>query len=108
MMLGGEHDTCSRSVVVAPERGLATALAQAGQRGGAVNRLETCAADQPYLLDTGFFGPAQWMQTRLQLADLYRETGALDRARAIEDDLRRLLAVADSDHPILVRLNDRQ
>jgi len=38
------------------------------------------------------------------LARLYRKAGRAEEARAIDDELRGLLAVADADHPVLVAL----
>jgi hypothetical protein len=35
----------------------------------------------------------------------YRESGRTEDAEAIDAELLKLLAVADSDHPVLLRLN---
>ncbi len=42
-----------------------------------------------------------WIRNRARLARLYRDTGRFHDARAIEARLRRLLALADTDHPVL-------
>ena len=44
------------------------------------------------------------LRLRWQLADLYRQTGRDEDAREIEDELRKRLALADADHPILRQL----
>jgi hypothetical protein len=46
-----------------------------------------------------------WMRTRLQLAQIYREMGRNQDAQKVEAELRKLLAYADPNHPILVELN---
>ena len=45
-----------------------------------------------------------WLRIRAALASLYRETGRNKEAREIEEDLRKHLAYADSDHPIILQL----
>jgi hypothetical protein len=52
----------------------------------------------------GASSAALWMRTRARLADLYRKAGRVTEAEAIEEHLRRLLAVADDDHPLKMRL----
>ena len=49
---------------------------------------------------SGYF----WIRVQERLAELYRETGREEEAQAIESELRKLLALADSDHPILARI----
>ena len=52
-----------------------------------------------------FFGFGYlWLRNQIQLARLYRETGRENDARKIEEELRKLLALADADHPILLEL----
>ena len=96
--MGEYHRTC---------QALARAFSSTGRNGDAVQQLEGCAAQEPYLNDTFYFGTSEWMRTRLQLADEYRVAGRRDDAEVIEADLRRLLAVADADYPLLKRLNAR-
>ncbi len=45
-----------------------------------------------------------WLRLQAQLVQLYREMGRDADARKIEDQLRKRLALADSDHPILRQL----
>lgn len=47
---------------------------------------------------------AYWLRNRLQLAKLYRRAGRSKEARAVEEELSRLLMLADTDHPILLAL----
>ncbi len=48
--------------------------------------------------------PARWLRIRLMLAKTYREMGRDEDAGKVEAELRRLLALADRDHPILRQL----
>jgi hypothetical protein len=47
------------------------------------------------------------MRDQKLLADLYRQDGQIDKARAIERELLARLAVADPDYPLLVELRQR-
>ena len=48
--------------------------------------------------------PLFWMRLRLQLAELYRQTGREREAREVEAELSKLLSHADPDHPFLIAL----
>ena len=48
--------------------------------------------------------PFFWMKTQLRLAQLYRKVGRGEEARGIEAEMRKLLALADPDFPILRKL----
>lgn len=50
---------------------------------------------------------AYWLKSRFELAALYPSVGREEDARAIESELRKLLVLADADHPILVALKAR-
>ncbi len=84
------------------------ALADAWVARGALNQavrvLETVpiSKEQSYCYcgSVGMF----WMRTRWRLAELYREVGRVDEARAVESELRNLLQYADADHPMLLDL----
>ena len=86
---------------------LARAGAAAGDTAGAIHVLEETAklAEKSY----GFFFDSSYYSIRIQklLADLYRQTGQVDKARAIERDLLSALAAADADYPLLVELKKR-
>jgi GH15 family glucan-1,4-alpha-glucosidase len=49
-------------------------------------------------------GGALWMRCKLQLAGVYRKMGRTSDAAKLERELRKLLAYADPDHPILLAL----
>jgi len=51
---------------------------------------------------------ARWSEVRLRQARLYRRMGRIAEAREIEAELRKLLAVADEDYPVLVQLRQVQ
>lgn len=83
---------------------LARAAASVGNRAAAITVLEeTAPAGTRDLGQHGYF----WMRDQKLLADLYRQDGQVDKARAIERDLLARLAVADSDFPLLVELKQR-
>jgi tetratricopeptide (TPR) repeat protein len=49
-----------------------------------------------------------WLRNRWRQAQLYRKMGRVAEARQIEAELRKLLAVADEDYPVLVQLKQIQ
>ena len=57
------------------------------------------------LVDQSLLTGPIWLRLQAQLAQLYSEMGRDGDARKIEDDLRRRLALADADHPILRQLD---
>ena len=82
---------------------LAEAYRLQGDLLAAIQLLEEASKQRPLLI--GGLGPAAGLlRIKSQLADLYRDEGRYEDARKIEDELRRLLALADSDHPILRQL----
>ncbi|MET0619907.1 MAG: hypothetical protein ABW056_06490, partial [Thermoanaerobaculia bacterium] len=85
---------------------LATALAKSGDLPRAIEVLER----HPERRDAVIGGStgAYWLRNRLELAKLYRGVGRMDEARAVEADLRKLLSLADADHPILLELERLQ
>jgi tetratricopeptide (TPR) repeat protein len=80
---------------------LANAYLEEGNLSRAIALLEKASQKKSFLLDqTSTTGPI-WLKTRLQLAQLYRQTSEEQKSREIEDQLRQQLAYADADHPIL-------
>jgi serine/threonine-protein kinase len=49
-----------------------------------------------------------WTRSRDLLAELYWQTGRVKEAESIDAELQRVLAVADVDHPVLVRIKARR
>jgi tetratricopeptide (TPR) repeat protein len=84
---------------------LAAALEQRGETQRAVQVLEQ--ASQTRYLAAMAPSAAYWMRNQNRLARLYRKIGRETEARAIDAELRNLLAFADADHPILAALNAR-
>ena len=84
---------------------LATALVQTGRRDEAIHELEACSAIPARYV--GMLNSAYQMRLDLRLADEYRAVGRVADAVRIEDSLRRQLAFADADHPLVVRLQQR-
>jgi tetratricopeptide (TPR) repeat protein len=82
---------------------LARALAAQGDLTGAAQMLKPRITE--YMVDAE---PAYMAQYRYQLLQLYRKLGRQEEARKTEAELRAMLAVADSDHPILVALDHQK
>jgi tetratricopeptide (TPR) repeat protein len=86
---------------------LARAAAAIGNRPAAIRVLEDTSplGSRAY----GFFTESgfHWMRNQKLMADLYRQDGQVEKARAIERDLLARLAVADPDYPLLVELKQR-
>lgn len=83
---------------------LASVLARQGDEEGAVRVLERASRQKRpavflWLTNGGF-----WTRNQLLLAKQYRRVGRVAEADRIEAELTNLLAVADSDHPIVVEL----
>jgi len=85
---------------------LAKAWREQGDSGKAVQVLEAALAQKSRLLlgQSLLTGPV-WLRLQAQLAQLYREMGRAEAALKIEDELRKRLALADTDHPILRQLD---
>ena len=56
------------------------------------------------LLNNAWFA-MEWLPIREALASLYRQEGRVADAEAVETELRALVAVADEDHPVRIRLS---
>ena len=84
---------------------LAKAWREQGNSGEAVQVLKTALEKKSRLLaeQSLLTGPL-WLRLQAQLAQLYREMGRDEDALKIEDELRRRLALADANHPILLQL----
>jgi tetratricopeptide (TPR) repeat protein len=95
---GGNH-----SFLISSD-GLALAFERRGEPSQAIRVLET--ASQERLLELAWDAPygVFWLRIQAHMAQLYRQVGRRDDARKIEDQLRRILAYADADHPIRVQL----
>jgi tetratricopeptide (TPR) repeat protein len=48
-----------------------------------------------------------WLLHQIHLADFYREQGLIQEAQAVESELLELLALADTDHPLLIEVQER-
>ena len=86
---------------------LAKALTAAGNLAEAARVLEAVTTNQwrHYAINAPVAG---WISNRNRLADVYRSLGRDKEADAIDAELLKLLAVADLDHPVLMRLKARQ
>jgi len=85
--------------------GLALAFERRGEPLEAIRVLE--AASQERLLELAW--DAQygvfWLRIQAHMARLYRQLRRSEDARKIENQLRRILAYADADHPIRVQIS---
>jgi ATP/maltotriose-dependent transcriptional regulator MalT len=85
---------------------LAAALEAVGNLTEAISTLEQAVEDRVGV--TIGNSPNRWLRTRAQLARLYRKNGHDDKARTVESHLLKLLAAAESDHPLVVELRGRR
>ena len=83
-------------------------LAAHGDTRGAVRVLEEARVGRESAFSFGAHVGYLWARTQHQLADLYRRSGEIDKARTIEADLLAALSHADADHPMLVELKRRK
>ena len=84
---------------------LAEAWREQGDSTNAAEVLRTALEKEAFLLlDKSVLTGPLWLKLQAQLSQLYRDMGQHEDARKIEDKLRRLLALADADHPILLQL----
>lgn len=87
--------------------GLAQILDERGDRSGAISLLKESGALTPASEVGGAnVNAIFWIRLRWQLAELLRDEDPLG-ATSIESELRRMLALADNDHPIARALRDR-
>jgi len=89
---------------------LAQALDDTGQVRDAIAILEEAGANRASVaigsIGASFANPLNdWMHGRVLLARLYRKNRQFREAEAVEAHLRKLLAVADPDYPLLKELN---
>ena len=85
---------------------LAEAWREQGDSTNAAAVLRAALEKESFLLiDQSVFTGPLWLKLQAQLSKLYREMGRDEDARKIEDELRRSLALADPDHPILRQLD---
>ena len=85
---------------------LARAYQKQGNLEAAARVLKRMSEERAKLYPpTGVMYSVYWMRTQLQLAQIYREMGRNQDAQTVEAELRKLLAYADPNHPILVELN---
>jgi len=81
---------------------LSTALEREGRVAEAVRVLDTAMqADSGKVMDTAY----EWMRVEWKRAQLHRKLQEPETAQKIETELRKRLAFADPDHPILTQLN---
>ena len=95
---GGNHEFLISS------DGLALAFERHGEPQEALRVLED--ASPARRLEFAWESPfgVFWLRIQAHLAQLYRQTGRTEEARKIEGQLRKILAYADPDHPILLQL----
>jgi len=87
--------------------GLVTALEHSGNSQKALEVLEATSGTRTWISpSTNAYG-AFWLRNQARLSTYYHRLGRDSDARRVDEQLRRLLAVADPDHPILRQLNGR-
>jgi tetratricopeptide (TPR) repeat protein len=102
--LFGEWEPNNPSFYLGSES-LAAALVKRGDAPGAIKVLERASERRVQAVINNNSG-LYWLRIRLDLARLYRKAGREEDARAVEEDLSKLLAMADADHPIVRELRE--
>jgi hypothetical protein len=85
---------------------LAEALEAIGNVSEAIDMLDETVADRVEAISGNT--PNSWVRTSAHLARLYRKSGRPEKAGAVEAHLRKLLAAADNDHPLVLELRGLQ
>jgi tetratricopeptide (TPR) repeat protein len=84
---------------------LVTALERAGNSQKALEVLEATSGTRLWTTPAMTTYQAFWLRDQARLSAYYHRLGRQAEARKIDDQLRKLLAVADPDDPILRQLN---
>ena len=91
-----------------PAQKLADAWDAIGETPKAIEVLEKAVERPPKLMPANpMLLHHMWLGSNAQLARLYRKNGNEAKARVIDERLLKLLAVADTDHPLLEELRAR-
>jgi hypothetical protein len=85
---------------------LADAWAAKGEMARAIALLEAPQRRLEYSIFPSNYS-CDWLEARDRLSQLYRQSGRIAEADTVDAELRALLAVADEDHPIRRRLDQR-
>jgi len=75
-----------------------------GDLSDAIRYLERVGERKSHAVAHDAWYVAGWLDSRVLLAEYYVEAGRTADATRVADETRRLLAVADPDHPLLLRL----
>lgn len=92
----------ARPVYFLAVESLADAWERRGNRKRALQVLEAATQPRAEAFWDGLFS----MRVQLRLAELHRKMGHLERAQAIETELRHLLVYADPDHVVLKQVEE--
>ncbi|HXJ05230.1 MAG TPA: winged helix-turn-helix domain-containing protein [Candidatus Acidoferrum sp.] len=88
---------------------LARAYEKTGNVSAAIEVLESASANRIRVYGPAVMSSATlWMRDQMDLAGLYRRLDRVQDAERIEDELRKLLAYADPDYPMLLELRRLQ
>jgi hypothetical protein len=85
--------------------GLVPALEQSGNSQKALEVLEATSGTRMWTPPASTAYEAFWLRNQARLSSYYHRLGRDADARRVDDQLRKLLVVADADHPILRQLN---
>jgi tetratricopeptide (TPR) repeat protein len=88
--------------------GLVTALEQTGDSQKALEVLKATSGTRMWTPPSAVGYQGFWLRNQARLSAYYLRLGRQQEARKIDDQLRKLLAVADPDHPILRQLSVQQ
>jgi tetratricopeptide (TPR) repeat protein len=85
--------------------GLVTALEHSGNSQKALEVIETTSGTRMWISPVARSYGDFWLRNQARLSTYYHRLGRDSDARTVDEQLRKLLAVADPDHPILRQLN---
>jgi len=84
---------------------LAQMWVRAGSPTQGIRVLEEAVVTRPVFIIAGP-ATAWWIKAQVKLVGAYRSAGRLEKAAALEAQVRRLMSAADPDHPFLRELDE--
>jgi hypothetical protein len=83
---------------------LAVSRRGVGDLPGAIRELERLAQARSQAVTHDGWQVLAWLRCRVRLAEYYREAARYGESEQVFNEVRRLLAVADPNHPLRARL----
>lgn len=100
------QSSCNWECFYAASESLAAAYEQQNDLPASLRALEEGCREEEAGNVAGTVARVFWLRIKSRLAQLYRKLGRVEDAKRVEAELLRLLAYADTDHPILRQLKE--